>query len=342
MNHTALVTSENNQDRPILVVDRKGEIGEALIKQLKEQALVVYVSRKAPQDIENIIHVPFDKQFPIIPDNSYSYIFLIDEDFGITKNVIKPFVKKAEADKSLLVLAVNASFVEESFPLDFISSYDKAKIVIIGDIFKKDEIYNSSAEINQYITQIKTAGRIDVPGDGTRLVAPVYFEDVVSGILETVFGTEENKIFYLFPKHRITLLSLGHIFQKIDPDLKIDFVEDNKKSKDEFQPLTEGKYLLGESYSLDSKIKKINFASLKIPIVKEEPPAARPRSARKFRFKALIFSLLLLLLLPLLSTIIFAGLGAGELLVVKNQLEKGDFTASKTSAVMAISMFNAA
>jgi hypothetical protein len=342
MNHTAFVANENNQERPILVVDRKGEIGEALAKELKEQTLVVFVSRRAPQGIENIVYVPYDKQFPTIPDNNYSHIFLIDEDFEITKDVVKPFIKKAEQDKSFLVLAINAAFVEESFPLDFISSYDKAKIVILGDIFKKDQLYNPSSEINQYLAEIKTSGRINVPGDGTRLVAPVYFDDVVFGILETVFGTEENKIFYLFPKHRITLLSLGHIFQKIDPDLKVDFIKDDKTSKEEFKPLLEGKYLLGESYALESKIKKINFAELKITVAKEEKLPIKTKKIRKFSFKALIVSLLLLLLLPLLSTVIFAAVGAGALFIAKNDMEKGEIFSSKTPVTLAAGSFGVA
>src|ERR1035437_9199256 len=292
MNHTAQVVNENNQDRPILIVDRKGKIGEGLAKELKEQALVVYVSKNAPKLTDNIIHVPFDKQFPTIPDNSYSHIFLIDEDFEITKDVIKPFLKKAEQDKAFLVLAINMSSVQDNFPLDYISSYDKAKIVIIGEIFQQDMLYDLDSEINKYIAQIKVGGRINVPGDGTRLVAPVLFDDVIFGILETVFGIEENKIFYLFPKHRITLLSLAHIFQKLDPDLKIDFVKE-PAVKNEFKPLVEGKYLLGESYNLDEKVKKIKFENIKVETVREKKIVFKPKTSNRLKLKSLILAALL-------------------------------------------------
>ncbi|HUD09906.1 MAG TPA: DUF4012 domain-containing protein [Patescibacteria group bacterium] len=342
MTHTALISSENNQDQPILVVDRKGEIGEALIKELKEQALIVYVSRKVPQTSDNVIHVPFDKQFPTIPDNNYSHIFLIDENFEITKDVVKAFLQKAEQNKAYLVLVVNASFVQDSFPLDFISSYDKAKIVVLGDIFKQDALYNSGSEINKYITKIKSSGRIDIPGDGTRLVVPVCFDDVVFGILETVFGAEENKIFYLFPKHRITLLSLAHIFQKINPDLKVDFVKEDKSPSAEFKPSVEGKYLLGETYDLENKIKGIKFADIKTESVKEEKFSLRPKSKRKLKIKALVLSLLLLLVLPLIATILFAAVGAGALLVSKNEIVKGDFSASKAPVILAANSFSIA
>src|ERR1035437_8256669 len=292
MNHTAQDVLQNNQDRQILIVDRKGGIGEALAKELKEQSLVVYVSRKSPEFVDNVIHVPFEKQFPTIPDNNYSHIFLIDEDFEITKDVVKPFLKKAEQNSSFLVLAINASSVQDNFPLDYISAYDKAKLVIMGDIFKQDKLYDSESEINKYIAQIKTAGRIDVPGDGTRLAAPVLFEDVIFGILETVFGVEENKIFYLFPKHRITLLSLAHIFQKLDPDLKIDFVKE-PAVKNEFKPLVEGKYLLGESYNLDEKVKKIKFENIKVETVREKKIVFKPKTSNRLKLKSLILAALL-------------------------------------------------
>jgi len=340
MTHTAQDIHENNQDHPILVVDRKGEIGEALIKELKEQALIVYVSKKVPQASDNVIHVPFDKQFPTIPDNSYSHIFLIDEDFEITQNITKPFLKKAEQDKAFLVLVVNASFVQEAFPLDFVSSYDRAKIVILGDIFKKDALYNTSSEINRYISEIKTSGRISVPGDGTRLVAPVFYEDVIFGILETVFGTEENKIFYIFPKHRITLLSLAHIFQKINPDLKVDFIKEDKSPSNELKPSVEGKYLLGEAYDLENKIKSIRFADIKTEVAKEEKFSLRPKSKIKIKVKALVLSLLLLLALPLVATILFTALGAGALLVAKNEIIKGDFSSPKAPVILAVNSFN--
>jgi hypothetical protein len=169
-------------------------------------------------------------------------------------------------------------------------------------------------------------------------VAPVLFEDVIFGILETVFGAEENKIFYLFPKHRITLLSLAHIFQKLDPELKIDFVKENTAEK-EFKPLTEGKYLLGEAYDLDGKIKKIKIENLKVETALEKR-ILKPKTKHEFKIKPLIFAALLLLVLPLLSTVVFSMLGAGSLLITKNMIEKGDLTTSKNSAIVAMDSFN--
>src|ERR1035437_6256133 len=336
MIHTAQVNNETSQSRPILIVDKQGRLGEALANELKSQALIVYCSRFAPQAAENIVYVPFDKQVPIIPDNNYSHIFLIDEEFEITKDVIKAFLKKAEQDKAFLVVAISERFVKNSFPLDFISSYDKIKLVILGEIFKKNSSYDQDSAIGNYINSIKKNGKIDVPGDGTALIAPVLFEDAVFGILETVFGTEENKLFYLFPKHRITLLSLAHIFQKQNPDIKIDFIKENKSLGNEFKPLTEGKYLLGDNYDFENKIKQININNFKAEIVQKKESKPLQKKEVKLKIKLLVLSLVLLLILPLLSTGTFILLGVGALQITKSLIEKGDISFSQTTAFLAM------
>src|SRR3989338_2242443 len=66
----------------ILVIDRMGLIGEPLSLKLSKEFFVVFVSRKnVGLDMEkpNLIHVPFSKKFPEIPDNKFSNIIFIDE-----------------------------------------------------------------------------------------------------------------------------------------------------------------------------------------------------------------------------------------------------------------------
>lgn len=342
MSHTALVANESDQTRPILVVDKNGKIGETLVKQLKEQALVVFVSGAQTESLDNVIYVPFDKKIPTIPDNKYSHIFLIDEGFKITEDVIKAFTKKAEEDNTFLVVCVNAAFVNAEFVHKFTSSFSQARIAILGEVFETNRIYDSTTEINKYILTIKTEGRIYVPGDGTLLTEPVLFSDAIFAILETVFGDKEGQIFYVFPKHRITLLSLAHIFQKINPDIKIDFIKEEKPLK-EFKPFESGEYLLGESYDLEKQIGKIKFEDIVVSQPNEiKTPPPKPRKNKKLSLKIIILSLILLLLLPLLATTGASLLGAGCLFSVNKELGQGDFDSLKTTAVLALNSFNLA
>lgn len=344
MNRTALITTEKKHENPILVVDKKGVIGQELANKLKDEALVIFVSKKSIGQSENIVHIPFIKKFPTIPDNTYSHIFLIDEDFEIGKDVLQAFIKKAKNDNSLLIVCLSIYLAKESFINGIISSYDKAKIVLLGDIFQKDQIYNSSTQINKFIIKAKTEGKIEISGDGTAETYPVFFDDVISGILEIVFGDEEkNKIFNIFPKHKITLLMLSRMFLKADPNLKIGFITEAKVNTSNFVPLTQGKYILGENYALEERIKKIDFSNLTIDPVKDKKNNFNYEEKKNgFSFSIIFVFLIFLIFLPLFSTLIFSFLGVNSLYLIKNSLEKKEVSYSKQIPVFALQSFNIA
>ena len=340
MDHAALLTTEKKHEYPILIVDRKGLIGEKIANELKEESLIVFVSRVSPISSENIVHIPFVKRFPTIPSNTYSHIFLIDEDLGIVGEIIDQFVKKAKIDNASLILAAGMDFVKEDFIKNFVSSYDKARMVIFGDVFAKDFIYDPQTEINKYIQEVKGYKKISVPGDGTRQVPPVFIEDLSSGILQTAFGTNnEGKVFYIFPKHKITLLSLAHIFQKNDPDIRIDFIKEEKIKQDNFVPQLGGVYLLGDSYNLSERIKKIEYEKIIIEEVRKEP-VYKEEKKRGIGFKAVFLAFIFFLFLPLISTLLFAFVGLNSLMVLKSDAEKGNLLSSKNTAIFASKNFD--
>jgi hypothetical protein len=331
MNRTAFVISEKKTDYPILIVDKEGKIGEALAKELKNESLVIFVSKKAPEALDNIVHVPFLKKIPTIPDNTYSHIFLIDEKIEIADELIQAFVKKAKNDNSSLNLVINLNFASEIFIESFISTYNKATVIITGDIFKKDAIYNSQTGINKFILQAKTQGKVMIPGDGTRTTSPVYFDDVISGILETAFGIDEkDRVIYLFPKHKITYLSLANIFRKKDPNLKIDFGKEADSKQDNVVSGVEGAYLLGEAYNLEERIKKIEFDRILTTDNSEKEKTNnveyKEQKERAYNFKTFFLSLILLVLLPAIVTILFSLMGVGSLYAAKNGIEKNSFS----------------
>lgn len=344
MSRTAFITSERKLEYPMLVVDKEGDIGEALVKELKDEAIVIYVSKKAPEVLENVVHVPFTKKTPTIPDNTYSHIFLIDETCEMPKELMQEFIKKAKKDDSSLSLIVGQVAITTDILVNFINAYDKARIIVTGEIFKKDAIYDSRTTINKFILQSGTQGRILIPGDGTKIINPICFDDVVQGILEASFGTDEKeKLIYLLPKHGITLLSLANMFKKRDPDLRIDFTNEVKLKQNELLKAEKGKYLFGEKYDLEDRIKKIDYSSiLKTNSTKEESPEFAQygqKGENIYSFKTLFALLIFLVLLPLMSTLLFSFLGAGSLVVVKNSLEKSNLSLSKTFASLASGSF---
>lgn len=345
MIHSALITTEKKHEYPILIVDKKGDIGEALAKELEVESLVVFVSRKQVVSEKNIVHVPFLKKVPTIPDNTYSHIFLIDEHLEFAKSTLKSFVKKAKQDNAFLIFATNVSMVEGKFLEDLALSHEKLKIILLGDIFSKSFVYNQSYYINKFIQQIKNTERVDVPGDGTKQTSPVLFDDIISGILETVFSDEEgNKLYYLFPKNKISLLALAHLFQKLNPNIKIDFIKDNKQKQQNFILPLEGKYLLNDSYNLTERIKKIDFSLLEVNREdnKRKYTYSNQIGKNKINLSAFVFFLLFFLLLPLFFTLIFSFIGINSLYFVKSSFEKNDLKISKTSAEVAVTSFKLA
>lgn len=343
MNHTALISLEKKHEYPILIIDKKGILGESLAYQLKSESLVILVSKSITNQDENILHIPFVKKFPVVPDNMYSHIFLIDENLEVSKNIIKPFIKKAKNDNAFLIVAVNAEFANEEFIKTTLAFYENTKVVVIGDIFSQNEIYNPKTQVNKFIYQAKTLGKIEVPGDGGEETQPVFFEDAVLGILEAAFSQDKNyKLYYLFPKHKTTLLMLAHMFQKKDPDLKISFTSENKtKEKNIFIPKEDGKYLLSETYNILDKIKKINFQNLKVE-ERSYKNYKEKGNSRGFNFSFVFIFLISFLTLPLITTLLFAFIGFNSLFLVKNAFNKNNFEVSKSSAAFSLESFKIA
>jgi hypothetical protein len=342
MSHTALITTEKKHEYPILIVDKKGDIGEALAKELEVESLVVFVSQKDLISEENIVHVPFKKRVPTIPDNKYSHIFVIDEYLEFADSTIKSFVKKAKMDDAMLVFCTNSQTPREAFLKKLLESYKNTKVILLGDIFSESKIFNINSDINKFIYQAKKYRRIEVPGDGTSQTNPVFFKDVILGILETVFSDQENhNLYYLFPRSIVTLIGLSNMFQRIDPEIKIDFIKETEKKQKNFFPVMGGIYLLSEKYDLFSKLKQVDLSSPSQAgeeVVGQYHP--NEKSNTKINLSAVVFFLLIFLLLPLFFTIIFSFVGVNSLYSVKSSFEKNNLTMAKASASLAVASFN--
>src|SRR6185437_5025079 len=90
-----LVTSEEISKLPILIVDKKGIVGSALAKLLRDQFLTVVVTAVDVPKHANIIHVPYHKKIPMIPDNAYSHMFVIYNGESELLDMLSAFEEKA-------------------------------------------------------------------------------------------------------------------------------------------------------------------------------------------------------------------------------------------------------
>src|SRR6266581_3581412 len=95
-----LITSEEITKLPILIVDKKGTIGNSLAKILREQFFVVIVTEFSVEKHDNVIHIPYRRKIPMIPDNAYSHLFIIYNGGTELLDMLSAFEKKAEAVKA--------------------------------------------------------------------------------------------------------------------------------------------------------------------------------------------------------------------------------------------------
>ncbi|MEK7551518.1 MAG: DUF4012 domain-containing protein [Patescibacteria group bacterium] len=344
MNIPAFETREKKHEYPILIVDKLGILGKALATQISQESLVIFVSGKTLEN-DNVIHIPYVKKIPTIPDNTYSHIFIIDEYGIISKEFISSFIKKAKHDNSVITLAININLITEDYIYSYISSYEKAKVVVTGDIFANNIIYDSKTYINEFINSIIKNNKIDIPGDGTALTNPVYFDDVVTAALQAGFiESEDNRVFFAYPSKKFSLMSLAHIFQKKDPFVKIDFVKNQKLKKEKLELSLNGKYLLEENYDLESKIKKLDLAKKEVEEVKRE--VEKNNSSSRFNlstiFSGILLTLIFFFILPLIFTFSFLGIGGFFAKDLISSIESQDLSRAKVSAVSAHKFFNLA
>lgn len=318
---------------PILVIDRLGLIGEPLALKLSREFAVVFVSRKKLDlDIENqnIIHIPFFRKFPAIPDNKYSHIIFIDEE-GQDLEFLPKIIDKVKDVNADFIFAQGLSTKREYAVGRILRSYNSAKIVLYGDIFDNKLILrkeNFRSVVNKFIYQAQKFGRMQILGEGLREAYPVFLSDVVDGLIDLVFGMHRSRsLFYIFPKYPPTELSLAHMIQKKNPEVTIDFVKHDPRPEIISYP-SGGQYLLEDKYALTKKIRSIDIK--KGVKIRDGSPEDKARKLRKIPL-FIVWIWIFLFLSPFVFTVFFNFLGLNTFHYAKEEMNKGNFVNAKSS-----------
>ncbi len=347
MKRPALVQEEDSSSnsKPVLVVDKVGIIGSALALELSKDLLVVLVSDTVRKENSNIINVAYSKKFPEIPDNNYSYIIVLGSDIGTIKSV-PSFIKKARADDSNFIFATYLLSLPKEVE-SVLTEYKKTKVILYGDIFGEGDGSAFDNEIKTFLLQAKKNRKIQVLGEGLKKVFPVNFDDLVSGIIKVVFGTTSNsKLFYLFPKYPITLISLAHLIQKKDPEVIIDLKSSGADKEKDFEEKQDGEYLLPDDYPYQSKIKEIDIevktddSRAKTLDVSDQKKLYQKKENTVKKYLYPTFLCIFLILLPFLSSSFLFLFGFINLNNAKTSMEKGDLKSAQTSVESSINLFN--
>lgn len=318
---------------PILIIDRIGLIGEPLTLKLSKEFPVVFVSQKPSA------HVPFSRKFPVIPDNKYSHMLVIDEEEADLEFLPK-IIDKARSINSDFILALGLPSKPHPFN-KILSQYSSAKIVLYGDIFTDRLIHNGNnfkSTINKFIYQAQRFGKIQVVGEGLREAYPVFLNDVVDGLIDLIFGLhKKHSLFYIFPKHPVTELSLAHMIQKSNPEVMVDFIKHDSRKENITFP-QDGKYLLGDKYQLGRKIRNVDIKK-KAKAQDSENFQEKTQKLKTFPL-FIIWILIFLLFSPFVFTLIFSFLGLNTLYYAKNEIDKGNFAGAKSSLRLSTTFFS--
>jgi len=341
-NRPLLITTEEIAKFPILIVDKKGFIGNALAKILRDQFLVVIVTGADVQRHDNVIHIPYRKRIPLIPDNAYSHIFVIYNEETEILDMLSSFEQKAEAVKARIVFVTSIIHGNAKlFKRILISQYRLLQVVLYGETFENNIV--EANEINFFIHQARTYGRIEVPGDGLGTLYPIYFDDILSALVSIAFTLEKpTKPIFLFPHHAYNEITIARIIQTADPTVKIDFAKRKSTARKYYLP--EGLYFF-RSYKLDEALHKIDYSRVgrrtKLPQkkIKLKVPDSQIHKTRMRLFWATIIAVFVA---PLILTFLFAVGGAGLLTLSVRQLEGGALQSAQNTANFAQDAFSTA
>lgn len=358
----ALETQEKKHaegtDAPLLIVDKAGIIGSELITQLKEQSADLPIVFVTGHDVitegSNLLVVPYKKQIPTIPQAPYSYMILIHEGEKETLSFLPEFLLKAKESKARFIFVTPITLYDASLIHTF-ATHANTGLIFIGDVFSQQTLPYDS-EVTALFLQMQK-GKIKLTHMGLEKVYPVFLQDAASGILQTTFKARSGeKLFYLFPKHPPTALSVVRMMQKVNPELLIDFSGEDKKTHAEGaipDVLPEGQYVLGNNYAVEERITSVanrepqktyigplSHGSLETKS-KNRYVHEKPRGKLGF-FLSLMGFVVVLLLLPILVTAASFLSGEYALKNAKAALEKGESQQVKQSLETAAFTFHIA
>lgn len=336
-----LITSEEISKLPILIVDKKGTMGERLARILRDQFLVVVVTAFDLEKHANVIHIPYRKKIPMIPDNAYSHIFVIYNGESELLDMLPAFEGKAEAVKARFLFITALLYCNRNlFTIIQRPKYRLLQTVIYGEIF--DNAITEANEINFFIHQARAYGRIEVPKEGLGILYPILLDDVLTSIVSLAFAVEKPKeIIYLFPHHVFNEITVARIIQTIDPLIKVDFTKTKSPTRQYYIP-PDGLYFFRD-YTLEDRLRKIDLARVhtKPKISQKKIHLKIPSTGEsQGRLQFVLVALSAIFVAPIIAVLVCALIGGGFLAFSIKQAEQGNLQSAISTASLAQGAFS--
>ncbi len=332
-----LVAQEENNTLPILVIDKKGFVASALADKLKEQFLVVLVSGKELEFHRNIIHIPFRRKTPVIPDNNYSHIFVFYHGEDEILSMLPSIIKKANSSKAKIFLLTPLLHSSKAFFARLSNHlYHSIHVIVYGEVF--DGNISTGNMVNLFIYQARKYGRLEIPNEGLGKIYPVFIEDLLIVIIAIAFSHEtvEKRIF-AFPRFAFTEMTVARIFQKINPAIKIDFSKRKLRNPEYFIP-PGGKHVFA-SYDLEKGLRQISIEHLGRESSIPEKKVDKPPTKRRISLKTIWLPAMVLIIAPIGFVLISLMVGTAMFSLAIGKAEDGNFKSASAYSKYARNAF---
>lgn len=331
----------NLSSSPILIVDKKGIIGQALARELEAEHIVIFVSSQHLSG-KNIISVPFNKKIPTIPDNSFAKIFVIYSGEREIEESLPVFAAKASQTNADLLLITSIFHYRDKLPGYLFGLYSNSYLLVVGDIFTS-VIDQAISPATSLLMQAKHEGRVQLTNSGLDILFPIALEDVVRSTIAVAFTQGESETVYaIFPSHPVTQLSFARLLQKHNPLLGIDFSK-QKQQVSLYHLPTAAQPVLTD-YPLERRLAAIplEFNPKLSPKESKRIRSRKQRKSLKNKLAILFACIFFMLALPFLLTLGGSMVGGIFLKAAEQQVDRGQFEAALSSVKAASSSFSVA
>ncbi len=330
-------------EKPILIVDKAGTLGHVLLKILVRRHVVIYVSKEDPSPLPQAVYIPFKRKIPVIPDTSFSHLFVVYQGEHELLNALPAFMEKARESKAKLFILTSIFHVSDKGLKAFHARYPESMLIIVGDMFGESSFDQS--QVQPLLDEAKKTGHITLPGSGLLSLYPVASEDIVEGIIALSMGDAKPGVYALFPQHPPTGLSFIRILKKLYPLLHIDFVKEHDHPIPPSVP--DGTvYLFGTTYPLEARLKKLDLKHTPLASAshkkKKRSVRGKKLSMRQRQIGIISSIIVFVLSLPLVLSVGLSTVSGAFLLSAQGSLEKGNIHEAKRSAYISTSLFSVA
>lgn len=324
------VTTETKHDLPVLILDCTGVLGLPLANLISKEFLTLLITGDEKKAKDNIIFLPFTKRLAL-PDNLFSHIFV---SFNGEKEILKLFpalIKKAKQSHAKIIFITNMYMFDEKFIDKLQRSYINTHIVVYGDLFGNDSSIDSP--VNDMVHDAFEQGEITLHNAGLYLSFPVSIDDVLSQIILVTFGVHRtHPIYLLFPEQGVSDLAIARLLKNVLPNIKIDFTKVKKTNMRNIP--RKGEYVFGEK-NLESQFRQLQI----VPQEHEMRYQREKHHPIRRKLQQIIFLVIMLVVLPLATSLFFIAFGTFALLGVQKHVTTRDFPRAQRSAALAGNAF---